>query len=88
MMGLEPTTFCMASASDARARSQACAQTRLLPAFPTGRANASKPERTQNLAILATRWSDSVLSTVQSVGAILYRREAWSAMKPTVGSAS
>jgi hypothetical protein len=53
-MGLEPTTFCMASASDVRASSRPCAQTLLLPAFPTGRANASELERTPNLAILAT----------------------------------
>jgi hypothetical protein len=54
MMGLEPTTFCMASA---RERSRAFApvrSNRLLAAVSVQRANSTEPERTPNLAILAT----------------------------------
>jgi hypothetical protein len=54
MMGLEPTTFCMANASD---RSLPFAPVRLNMLFaglPSKLANASEPERTPNLAILAT----------------------------------
>jgi hypothetical protein len=50
-MGLEPRTFCMASASD---RSRPFAQTGSLQGLPSKRANASELERTPNLAILAT----------------------------------
>ena len=55
MMGREPTTFCMASASDVRARSSPFARDRLFPGSSCGRANATAPERTPSLAILATR---------------------------------
>jgi hypothetical protein len=55
MLGLEPTTFCMANASD---RLLPFAPVRSNPAplrdFPFERANATEPERTPNLAILAT----------------------------------
>jgi len=53
MMGLEPTTFCMASA---RGRSLPFAQGPCLQGFPYKRANATEPERTPNLAILATEF--------------------------------
>src|SRR6266540_712082 len=54
MMGLEPTTFCMANASDrsrpfAPVRSNSC-----FAGFAYRRVNGSAPERTPNLAILAT----------------------------------
>jgi hypothetical protein len=54
MMGLEPTTFCMANASD---RSRPFAPVRsntLFAGLPSKLANAAEPERTPNLAILAT----------------------------------
>jgi hypothetical protein len=53
-MGLEPTTFCTATASDVRARSHPFAQTACLQGL-LARVNASEPVRTPNLAILATR---------------------------------
>jgi hypothetical protein len=54
MMGLEPTTFCMASASDVRVRSLEFAQEHRFPGPLRSGANPSEPERTPNLAILAT----------------------------------
>jgi hypothetical protein len=54
MKGLEPSTFCMANARDVRTRSRPCAQNRMVATSPSGRANPSEPERTPNLAILAT----------------------------------
>jgi hypothetical protein len=54
MMGLEPTTFCMASASDRSHPFATVRSNRLFSAFPIGQANGSEPERTPNLAILAT----------------------------------
>src|SRR5687768_14851199 len=51
MKGLEPSTFCMANASD---RSRPFAQTSCLQPFQSERANKTEPERTPNLAILAT----------------------------------
>jgi hypothetical protein len=51
MMGLEPSTFCMANASSS---SRPFAQTPRLQDVPENRANATAPERTPNLAILAT----------------------------------
>jgi len=59
MMRLEPTTFCMANASDVRTRSRPCAQSALFAASSSERANATAPERTPNLAILATPRSAS-----------------------------
>jgi hypothetical protein len=56
-MGLEPTTFCMANASDRSLLFASVRSGRLLSGFPIGSANASEPERTPNLAILATRGS-------------------------------
>jgi hypothetical protein len=53
MMGLEPTTFCMANARDVRTRSHPFAQTVCFPASSSARPNATEPERTANLAILA-----------------------------------
>jgi hypothetical protein len=53
-MGLEPTTFCMANASG---RSRRFAQTCSVQ-FSSKRANAHEPERTPNLAILATESGD------------------------------
>jgi hypothetical protein len=53
-MGLEPTTFCMASASS---RSPPCApvrSNRLFAGLPSKQANATEPEPTPNLAIPAT----------------------------------
>ena len=46
MMGLEPTTFCMASASDVRARSRRCAQTACLQVFVRA-SERDRPERTR-----------------------------------------
>jgi len=43
MKGLEPTTFCMASARD---RSRPFAQSPCLRGFPYKQANATEPERT------------------------------------------
>jgi len=54
MKGLEPSTFCMASASH---RALPFAPVRFNPLFAGishKRANATEPERTPNLAILAT----------------------------------
>jgi hypothetical protein len=54
MMGLEPTTFCMADASE---RSQPFAAVRseaYFAALSLRPANGREPERTLNLAILAT----------------------------------
>jgi hypothetical protein len=56
-MGLEPTTFCMASARDVRTRSRPFAQTACLQRLPLKQANQTDPERTPNLAILATTGS-------------------------------
>jgi hypothetical protein len=54
MMGLEPTTFCMANASDGSRPFAPVRSNRLFAAVPLQRANGSEPERTPNLAILAT----------------------------------
>jgi hypothetical protein len=54
MMGLEPTTFCMAMRAAVRSRSRPFAQSGGLHGFPSERANGSEPERTPNPAILAT----------------------------------
>jgi hypothetical protein len=53
-MGLEPTTFCMANARDVRTRSRPFAQSNVFAGSSSARPNASEPERTPNLAILAT----------------------------------
>jgi hypothetical protein len=53
-MGLEPTTFCMASARHVRTRARPFVHTVCFAASSSARANASEPERTPNLAILAT----------------------------------
>ena len=50
--GLEPSTFCMANASD---RSRPFAPVRSNGLFAGVRVQASEPERTPNLAILAKR---------------------------------
>jgi hypothetical protein len=69
MKGLEPSTFCMANASDRSLLFASVRSSRLLSRFPIGRANASEPERTLNLAILATGlrhalgWSASAASS-------------------------
>jgi hypothetical protein len=55
MMGLEPTTFCMANARDRSHLFAPVRSNRLFPAVPLRRANATEPERTPNLAILAMR---------------------------------
>ena len=57
MMGLEPTTFCMASARDVRTRSGAFAETACLQRLRRSERTDANPERTPNLAILATRSS-------------------------------
>jgi hypothetical protein len=54
MMGLEPTTSCMASASDRSLPFAPVRSNRLRAGLPSTRANGSEPERTPNLAILAT----------------------------------
>jgi hypothetical protein len=51
MMGLEPTTFCMASASD---RSRPFAQSACFGGVGFDERTRMNPERTPNLAILAT----------------------------------
>jgi hypothetical protein len=53
MMGLEPTTFCMAKLAGVRARSRPFAETARLWGLRPERANAIEPEQTPNLAILA-----------------------------------
>jgi hypothetical protein len=54
MMGLEPTTFCMASASDRSHLFASVRSNRLCAGSGYVRANGSEPERTPKLAILAT----------------------------------
>jgi len=54
MMGLEPTTFCMANASGRSLLFAPVRSNRLFAGLPSERANATEPERTPNLAILAT----------------------------------
>jgi hypothetical protein len=54
MMGLEPTTFCMAKAGGRLRTFARFAETCRLRGLRASRANASEPERTPNLAILAT----------------------------------
>jgi hypothetical protein len=80
-MGLEPTTFCMASARDVRASSRPFAQSVLFAGSSPERANASEPERTPNLAILATA-SSAVKSAPAAVSAC-----AWGEAKATRSSA-
>ena len=53
-MGLEPTTFCMANESGSSRPFAPVRSNRLFAALPSKRANATEPERTPNLAILAT----------------------------------
>jgi hypothetical protein len=53
MMGLEPTTFCMANARDVRTRSCPFAETTCLQRLPVRPANGSEPERTSSAAIAA-----------------------------------
>jgi hypothetical protein len=53
MMGLEPTTFCMAKLAGVRARSLEFAGTSCLQRLRVGRANGSEPERTPSAAIAA-----------------------------------
>jgi hypothetical protein len=53
-MGLEPTTFCMANGSNRSLPFAPFAQTPSLQRFLSKRANATEPERTPNVAILAT----------------------------------
>jgi hypothetical protein len=54
LMGLEPTTSCMASASERSLPFAPVRSNLLFARFPHKRANATEPERTPNLAILAT----------------------------------
>jgi hypothetical protein len=56
MMGLEPTTFCMAKLAGVRARSPEFAETSCLQRLRSGErtgANPSEPERTPSAAIAA-----------------------------------
>jgi hypothetical protein len=53
MMGLEPTTFCMAVLATVRTRSRPFAQTTRLQRLWVGRANVSELERTSTAAIAA-----------------------------------
>lgn len=64
MKGLDPSTFCMANASDRSRPFAPLAQTGCLHGFCSNRANTTAPERTPNLAILATagRSGDSTLA--------------------------
>jgi hypothetical protein len=52
MMGLEPTTFCMASASDVRACSQPCAQTACFQGFRSGERTRANPSERRTLPFL------------------------------------
>ena len=61
MMGLEPTTFCMAKAGE---RSLEFAETFYLQRRRVGRANASEPERTPSAAIAAI----VIVATLNSLG--------------------
>jgi hypothetical protein len=54
MKGLEPSTFCMANARDRSLPFASVRSNRCLQGFTFTRANVSEPERTPNLAILAT----------------------------------
>ncbi len=54
-MGFEPTTFCMANARGRSLTFAPVRSNRLFAGPPYKRANGSEPERTPNLAILATR---------------------------------
>jgi hypothetical protein len=54
MKGLEPSTFCMANASDRSLPFAPVRSDMLFAGLPSNLANASAPERTPNLAILAT----------------------------------
>jgi hypothetical protein len=54
MMGLEPTTFCMANASGRSLPFRPVRSNGVFAALPRKQANRSEPERTPNLAILAT----------------------------------
>jgi hypothetical protein len=77
MRGLEPPTFCMANA---RCRSGPFAPVRsnhLFAGLPSKRTNTTEPERTPNLAILATE------SGVYSDRASLPRRAARSTRHAT-----
>src|SRR5262249_5100958 len=53
MKGLEPSTFCMASARDVRTRSRPFARAAVFAGSSSERANAREAERTPNLAILS-----------------------------------
>jgi Ion channel len=74
MMGLEPTTFCMASASG---RSLLFAPVRSigrLQRFPSQRANKTEPERTPNLAILATEPARGITGVAATSAARVFAR--------------
>jgi hypothetical protein len=68
MMGLEPTTFCMAMLATVRTRSRPFAQTTCLQRLRVGRANGSEPQRTPSAAIAAiviAAWSSRDESKVR-----------------------
>src|SRR6266576_3965770 len=52
MMGLEPTTFCMANASDVRARSRPLAQTASCQRFRPGDRTRANPSERRTLPFL------------------------------------
>jgi hypothetical protein len=69
MMGLEPTTFCMAKLATARACSLAFAETSCLQRLRGERANGSEPERTPSPAIAAI----VMVATFNSRGSVVRR---------------
>ena len=55
MMGVEPTTFCMANASDLSRPFAPVRSNRRFAGSPSTRANGSEPERTTSVTIVTTR---------------------------------
>jgi hypothetical protein len=77
-MGLEPTTFCMASARDVRNRSLEFARERRFPGLVASGANPTEPKRTPNLGILATRQREigrswNTTARIGSGGSVVFR---------------
>ena len=71
-MGLEPTTFCMASAGGRSCRFASVRSTARLQRFPFVRENAIEPERTPSVAnvaiVLVATTSQAPTCTIHSVG--------------------
>jgi hypothetical protein len=70
-MGLEPTTFCMASAGDGSRPFAPLAHTPCLQGFPVQLANAREPERTPSVAIVAIVPSGTSSGTKPGLGEFL-----------------